>query len=229
MKKLLAIVVALTMVLALSVSVFAVEGSVDVLLVVQEQGSWQTTTSAPVTINAPGVYTFNISGLSFDGANLTVLYIKDKAAYDDDSFTGPSSISDVTIYTKSIKINGEAVALTDGYLTGVNDNGVLDICWHNIWADNFMPTPSGTVTDIEVVIEVVNEGEAPSAAPVEDGTAADNNTVTPEAPAASNDAPAAAPSAAPSAAPAAAPNTGIALAVVPAVMALAAVAVSKKR
>ena len=59
-------------------------------------------------------------------------------------------------------------------------------------------------------------------APVEDGTAADNNTVEPEAPAAEPEAPAAEP------APAPAPATGLALAVVPAVMALAAVAVSKK-
>ena len=51
-----------------------------------------------------------------------------------------------------------------------------------------------------------------SAAPVEDGTSADNNTVVPEAPATAPTAPA----------------TGLALAVLPAVMALAAVTVTKK-
>ena len=230
MKKLLAIVVALTMVFALSVSVFAIEGSDEFKLTVGESETWVNHLSDAVKVDGPGVYTLTISGLKFDGANMTVLYLKDAAGADADanggSYDGPSTLKGATIYTKSIKINGEAVALTDGYPTGTTDNGIYDICWHNIWGNNYMPTPSGTVTDIEVVIEVVNEGDAPGsapvaeeAAPVEDGTAADNNTVEPETPVANS---------APAASTSTAPATGLSLAIVPAVMALAAVAVSKK-
>ena len=230
MNKLIAIVVALTMVMALSLGVYAFEGSQEVVLVVQEQGSWATTTSEPVTINAPGEYTFTISGLSFDGANLTVLYVKDKAAYDaGDDFTGTSNLSGFTCLTKSIKINGEAVELTEGYRTGLTDAGVFDICWHNIWDTNYMPTPTGTVTDIEVVIEIV-DAEGGASAPAEDpaagdGTAEDNNTVEPDTTTSSNEDTTPAPAPSTSTAPA----TGLTLAVVPAIMALAAVAVSKKR
>ncbi len=237
MKKVLAIVVALAMVMALAVPAFALEGSQDLVLVTQEQGSWQSFVSDRVTVNAAGEYTFTLSGMSFDGANMTVLYIKDADAVEVEqgggTYEGTNNLTGATILTKSVKINGEEVALTEGYRTGTADSGLIDICWFNIWDTSFMDAPSGTVTDIEVTVEVVDadaaaaeepaaeepaaeepaaeepaaeEPEAPAAddasAPVEDGTAADNNTV--------------------------APSTGLVFAVIPAVVALAAVAVSKK-
>lgn len=219
MKKILAVVLALAMVMALSLSVSAIEGSQDVVLCVQDNVSWQTHVSDPVTIDGAGVYTVSISGLNFDSSAVTVIYVKDATAVaEGDNFTGTSGISGLSIYTKSLKINGAEVALRDGYATGLTDAGVFDVCWVNIWAETFADLPAGTINDIEVVLEITDEGAAPSAdaaAPVEDGTAADNNTVEPAA-------------TAPAATTSEAPKTGIAIAVVPAVMALAAVAVTKK-
>lgn len=242
MKKLLAIVTALVMVCALSVSVFAIEGSQDLVLCTQDNVSWQTHVSDRVTVDGAGEYTFTLSGLSFDGSAMTVLYVKDANAVDVEvaggTYDGANGLTGMTILTKSVKINGTEVALTDGYVTGTNpDSGLIDICWYNIWATSFMDAPAGTVNDIEVVLEVVDEnGEAAPAeaeeAPAETEEAAPAEAE--EAPAEAEEAPAeAAPAETAEEAPAAtetakAPSTGIALAVIPAVMALAAAAVSKK-
>ncbi len=212
MKKIFAVVVAIAMVMALSVPAFAIEGSQDLVLVTQDNVSWQTHVSDKVTVNGAGEYTFTLSGLSFDGAAMTVLYIKDANAVEVESaggtYDGTNGLTGATILTKSLKINGEEVALTDGYVTGVNESsGLIDICWYNIWASSFMDAPSGTVTDIEVVVEVVDAAEAAEAPAAEEAPAAD------AAPADT----------------AAAPETGIALAVVPAVVALAAAVISKRR
>lgn len=206
MKKIFAVVVAIAMVMALSVPAFAFEGSQDVVLVVYEQATWSNIVSDPVTINAPGEYTFKLSGLSVDSAQVATIYIKDATAVaEGDSFTGTSNLSDLTVLTKSIKINGEEVALTEGYGTGLTDAGVLDIGWYNIWWKNFIELPTGTITDVEVVVEVVDAAAA-------------------EAPAAEE-----APAETAPAETAEAPETGIALAVVPAVIALAAAVISKRR
>ncbi len=206
MKKIFAVVVAIAMVMALAVPAFAFEGSQDVVLVVYEQATWSNIVSDPVTINAPGEYTFKLSGLSVDSAQVATIYIKDATAVaEGDSFTGTSNLSDLTVLTKSIKINGEEVALTEGYGTGLTDAGVLDIGWYNIWWKNFIELPTGTITDVEVVVEVVDAAAA-------------------EAPAAEE-----APAETAPAETAEAPETGIALAVVPAVIALAAAVISKRR
>lgn len=207
MKKIFAVVVAIAMVMALAVPAFAFEGSQDVVLVVYEQATWSNIVSDPVTINAPGEYTFKLSGLSVDSAQVATIYIKDATAVaEGDSFTGTSNLSDLSVLTKSIKINGEEVALTEGYGTGLTDAGVLDIGWYNIWWKNFIELPAGTITDVEVVVEVVDTAAA-AEAPAAEETAAET------APAET----------------AAAPETGIALAVVPAVVALAAAVISKRR
>lgn len=234
MKKLLAIVTALVMVCALSVSVFAIEGSQDLVLCTQDNVSWQTHVSDRVTVDGAGEYTFTLSGLSFDGSAMTVLYVKDADAVDVEvaggTYDGANGLTGMTILTKSVKINGTEVALTDGYVTGTNpDSGLIDICWYNIWATSFMDAPTGTVNDIEVVLEVVDENGEAAPAEAEEAPAEAE-----EAPAEAEEAPAeAAPAETAEEAPAAtetakAPSTGIALAVIPAVMALAAAAVSKK-
>ena len=176
-----------------------------------------------MTVNGAGEYTLTLSGLSFDGGAMTVLYIKDANAVDVEvaggTYDGANTLTGAKILTKSVKINGADVALTDGYVTGVNpDSGLIDICWYNIWASSFMDAPTGTVTDIEVVIEVV-EDDGAEAAPAE--TEAETPAAEAEAPAAEAEAPAASTETK-------APSTGIALAVIPAVVAMAAVAVSKK-
>ncbi len=233
MKKILAIVAAAAMIMALCVNVFAIEGSQDLVLVTQDNASWQNHISDRVTVNAAGEYTFTLSGLNFSGSAMTVLYIKDANAVEVENgggtYDGANGLTGMTILTKSIKINGTEVALTDGYVTGVNpDSGLIDICWYNIWADSFMDTPAGTVTDIEVTIEVVDgdgaAAEEPAEAEAEEAAAEPEATA--EAPAEA-EAPADETSAE---APAEtkAPATGVAVAVIPAVMALAAVCVSKK-
>lgn len=228
MRKLLAIATALVMVMALSVSVFAIEGSQDLVLCTQDSSSWQTQVSDRVTVNAAGEYTFTLSGLNFDGSAMNVLYIKDANAVDAEiagnTYDGTNGLTGMTILTKSVKINGTEVALTDGYLTGVSpDSGLIDICWYNIWATSYMDAPTGTVTDIEVVIEVVDGENA--AAPAETTEAAPAET-TEAAPAETTEAAPAETSSTEAAAKA--PSTGLALAVVPAVMALGAAFVSKK-
>lgn len=225
MKKIVSVMIAVMMVLALSVSAFAIDGTQDLVLVVQDSSSWQTQYSDRVTIDGPGEYTFTLSGLSIDGPTMTVLYIKDADAVETEvaggTYEGAATISGATILTKSVKINGEEVSLTEGYPTGVGESGLVDICWLNIWASSYMDLPSGIVTDIEVVLEVVDAdaAEAPtetaetettesSAAVVTEDPATGETETTPVAEA---------------------PSTGIALAVIPAIMALGAVCVSKKR
>lgn len=237
MKKIFAIVVALTMVFALSISVFAVEGSDEFKLTVGESETWVNKLSDAVTISGIGVYTFTISGLSFDGANMTVLYLKDAAGADADanggSYDGPSTLTGATIYTKSIKINGERVALSEGYPTGTTDAGIYDICWFNIWGNSYFEAYNGTVNDIEVVIEVVNEGDPPSAEAeggpnpenVDFGIDETDMVLEEEAKQPTYDENG---NPMEGSGTSTAPKTGIALAVVPAVMALAAVAVTKK-
>ena len=233
MKKLLAIVTALVMVCALSVSVFAIEGSQDLVLCTQDNVSWQTHVSDRVTVDGAGEYTFTLSGLSFDGSAMTVLYVKDADAVGG-TYDGANGLTGMTILTKSVKINGTEVALTDGYVTGTNpDSGLIDICWYNIWATSFMDAPTGTVNDIEVVLEVVDENGEAAPAEAEEAPAETEEAAPAEAeeaaPAEAEEAPAETAEEAPAATETAkAPSTGIALAVIPAVMALAAAAVSKK-
>ena len=225
MKKLFAILLALVMVCTLSLSAVAFEGSQDIVLVTQEQGSWQSFTSDPVTISGPGEYTLSLTGMDFDGSVMTVLYIKDATAVaEGDAFTGTSNLSGFTCLTKSIKINGTEVALTDGYRTGLTDTGVFDIAWFNIWDVSYMDAPTGKVNDIEVVIEIVDADA--EAAPEAESEAAPEETET--APEATETAPETTAPAAEAETTATAPSTGIALAVIPAVVAMAAAVVSKK-
>lgn len=232
MKKILAVIVSLAMVMALSANVFAIEGSQDLVLVTQDNVSWQSHVGERVTVNGAGEYTFTLSGLNFDGSAMTVLYIKDADAVDVEvaggTYDGTNGLTGMTILTKSLKINGTEVALTEGYSTGINaDSGLIDICWYNIWATSFMDAPTGTVNDIEVVVEVV-DGDGAAAAADESAAEAEAEAAPADAeePAASEpetDSSSSAP-----AESTAAPSTGIALAVVPAAIALAAAFVSKK-
>ena len=145
--------------------------------------------------------------MNIDSSKVATIYIKDATAVaEGDSFTGTSNLSDLTVLTKSIKINGEEVALTEGYGTGLTDEGVLDIGWYNVWWKNFIELPDGAITDVEVVVEVVDAAAA-AEAPADDAAPAEPT----EADTAES------------------PETGLALAVIPAVVALAAAVVSKRR
>lgn len=216
MKKLFAVLVAVILVAAMSVPVFAFEGSVDVSLYAGNSANWQTVSSDPVTVNADGTYTVKLSDISIDPETLTVLYLKDVLVEADGEGHPSSDVpADIQILTKSMKINGSEIALDDGYPTGLNGSGAFDVCWYNIWASSYFSTLGmSTITDVEVVFEIVTDG---AAAPEADTTPATD---------AASETPAAAGETTP--APSTAPSTGIAFAVLPAVVALAATVFSKK-
>ncbi|MBQ8623692.1 MAG: hypothetical protein IJ424_04850 [Oscillospiraceae bacterium] len=225
MKKILTFVLALTMTLALAVSASAFSGSADVALHFGNDVNWVTVASEAVTIDGPGEYTFTLTDVNRDAFNMTVLYIKDVAVEAQEA-TVSNLPSDIEIITKSLKINGEEIALDEGYPTTLNENGVFDVCYYNIWATSYFKTLGmEIINDIEVVIEIKGgEAEAPAAdeAPADEAPADEAPADTTE------DAPADDATEAPvdDEAPA---DTGLAFAVIPAVVALAAAVLSKKR
>ncbi len=218
MKKLLTLVLALALALSLAVSVSAFEGSAELALHFGNDVTWVTVASDPVVVDGPGEYTFTLTGVDRDAFNMTVLYVKD-VAVEAQTATTTNLPSDIEIITKSLKINGEEIALDEGYLTTLNEAGAFDVCYYNIWATSYFSTLGmEIINDIEVVIEIKGgEAEAPAEeAPVEDAPAV-------EAPAEdTTDAPADDATEAPA-------ETGLSLAIVPMLVAAIAVIASKRR
>ena len=211
MKKILALVLALSLTIAMTVSVSAFEGSAEIALYVGNSVDWTFYHGDPVTVDGPGEYTFTFNGVGQDAENFTVVFIKDMAVENQEA-TASNLPSDIEIITKSLKINGVEIELTEGYPTTLNESGVFDVCYFNIWATSYFDNLGlGMVDTVEVTVEIkVPETEE---APAEDTTTeAPAEDTTEEAPA--DEEPA---------------DTGLALAVVPAIVALAAVALSKKR
>lgn len=221
MKKIISLALAAIMVLCLSVSVFAdYDPAVEIGLFLGDPDNGGWTAMDTVTVDKPGTYT-----LTWEGDAKALNWILIRTVEQNATTSIPAG---TVIKTTSVKVDG--VDLTFGGSTEFNSKtefgGTFEVQYfvHAIGVDNCDNEPAtGSKVEVTFVVDPDNapaETEAPAedeapAAPVEDGTAADNNTVEPETPAA---------------APApAAPATGLALAVVPAVMALAAAAVSKKR
>ena len=237
MKKILAIAVAVMMVMALTVSVFAEE-------VIYSLGEKDTLGQhlETVTIGGGGVLpaddpdgvgsriatnwvngsTFDaiLAAIKTDGAVVRITYTGTIKAIGYQSSYGTESFVNVTDVTE---VDGKNVAIIPcaDIAAAAPDvmNGGYDWC-------NFMVTQDGEVTLLafEVVTgyeaaPAADEAAADDAAPADDAAAdAPADDAAAEAPAA-DEAPAA---------EAAAPSTGLALAVIPAVVAMAAVAVSKK-
>lgn len=224
MKKIIAVVVALTMVMALSVSAFALEGTIDVALFVCDNVNWATVHGDPVTINGAGDYTVSITGLNVGPKSFASVYIKDMAAYADES---ASDISDFVLSVKSCKINGVEVEVTDGWRNTRDHDGQLDACFVNMWDEAYyIAIPDETVKEIEFVFNITDAD-----APADESENTPEPETTPE-PEATTEPDAAKPettSNPEATSETTAPKTGLALAVVPAVMALAAAAVTKKR
>lgn len=217
MKKLLTIVLALALSLSLAVSVSAFEGSAEISIYLGNDVDWVTVNGTTVTVDGPGEYTLTLTGVARDAANMTVLYIKD-AAVEAQTATSTNLPSDIEIVTKSLKINGEEIALEEGYLTTLNDAGAFDVCYYNIWATSYFKTLGmGEINDIEVVFEIVAAGaeEAPAEETTTEAPAEGTTTEAPkeEAPK-TDDAPA---------------ETGLSLAVIPMLVAAVAVVASKRR
>lgn len=226
MKKVIAILAAFILCVSMAVSVSAFEGSADIAMYAQNNADWSVVASDPVTVNADGEYTLKLEGLSIAPDTLTVIYIKDTAVVAEET-TKSNLPADITILTKSLKINGNEIALTEGYPTTLTDAGALDICWYNIWATSYFSTEGmDTITDVEVTFEVVS-----AAATSEPAETAETEAPAEEAPAdapdAADDTAEAAPAPADEASEPA--DTGIVLALAPMAIAACAVIISKKR
>ena len=127
-------------------------GTVNAALYVGENVTWVTAASDAQAISTTGEYTFKIEDLAIAPTALTVIYVKD-ADVEAKTTTETAINADTQVLTKSIKINGEEVALTDGYLTGLK-NGVLDLCWYNIWETNFVSVDGiEEINSVEVTVE----------------------------------------------------------------------------
>lgn len=224
MKKILAIALAAVLMMSvLAVSAFAV----DTTVMLEVGPSIDSLTdSERVDIAKSGTYTIKVeSAAPIDGiASSTFMSIKIASGNVSQNTALPNG---TTITLKSVKLGGTEVAVKADQATYTVQNGTLDFMLKFMdWGFNANvfegELPNGFTT-VEVTIEVVNPESGAEDAPA---TPAENDT--PAAPA-ENDAPAAPETnEAPAPATPAAPATGLALAVVPAVMALAAVAVSKK-
>lgn len=218
MKKIIAIFVSIVLCVSLAVSVSAFEGSADIALYAGNSANWTTASSDPVTINADGEYTLKLEGLSITPDTATVIYIKDSAVEAGEKEKSDLS-ADITILTKSLKINGKEIALTEGYPTTLTDAGVFDVCWYNIWATSYFAFEGmDPITDIEVTFEVVSAAAPAETVPDDTAAPADNaaeDTAEPApAPAADTSTPA---------------DTGIVLALAPMAIAACAVVISKRR
>lgn len=219
MKKIIAIFVAALLLISMTVSVSAFEGSADIALYAGNSANWTTASSTPVTVNADGEYTLKLEGLSIAPDTLTVIYIKD-AAVEAQEKEKSDLAPDITILTKSLKINGKEITLTDGYPTTLTDAGTFDVCWYNIWATSYFAVEGmDAITDIEVTFEVVSAAEPAEAVPDDaapapaDNAAEDTSEAAP-APADDTSTPA---------------DTGIVLALAPMAIAACAAVISKRK
>ena len=217
MKKILSIAIAAVMILCLSVSVFA-DYDEPVTLGLYA-GGWGDVGS--VVVDKPGTYSITASKIDSNDW----IIVKNTAGE-----TTPTSIpAGTVIRTTELKVNGTVVTFEGGndyfdYTVGAN--GEIEIKYWlqpGFGGHDYIVDRPENITSVEVTFVV--DPDAVSAEPEAPATDVEPE---PEAPTAEPEAPAAEPAPAPEAPAATAPATGIVLAVVPAVMALAAVAVSKK-
>lgn len=235
MKKILAIALALVMVFALTVSVFAEEvvykmADTDTLGQLLEDVAIGDGT--PITIDhdeygvgariatnwVGGGATWNaiLDAVKVDGAVLKLTYTGTITGIGFQTDAGGDEFTPVTDVTVVDGKNVAIIPCADIVANAPNATSGDFGGW-----GNFIAQFEGEIAFYG--LEFVTGYEAPAAAPEADAEPEETDAEPePEAPAAEPEAPAAEP------APAPAPATGIALAVVPAVMALAAVAVSKK-
>ena len=229
MKKLLAIAMAVVMVFALSVSVFA-EDVVYTMTTTQGQGMESSDLAGGAAfstgdngdnyariatnwVNGGATYGEILAAVQTSGAVIRLTYTGTVTTIGFQTEQGSYEMVDVTDVTevdgKNVAIIPCADIVAAAPVAVANDN----VGWGNFMVDY---TEGGMLYGFEIVTGYEAAAPADDAVevPVDDAV---------EAPAAEE-----APAEAPAPAPAPAPATGLALAVVPAVMALAAVAVSKK-
>lgn len=195
----------------------------ETALYVGENVTWTTAHSDSVYVKIGGEYTYSISGLDIAPEALTVIYIKDVAVENKEATE--SDIDPVKVTFKSVKINGNEVAVMEGAPDSLNDSGAFDLAIYNIWGDSFIELPEETIESVELVV-AVEEGVA------EDPEETDPEETDPE----ETDPEATEPETTTGAAgsvndPTDDKNqpTGLVIAVVPAAVAAVAVVISKKR
>ncbi|MGN0617968.1 MAG: LPXTG cell wall anchor domain-containing protein [Ruminiclostridium sp.] len=141
-------------------------GTVNAALYVGESVTWVTASSDKQAISTTGEYTFKLDGLAIAPSALTVIYVKD-ADVEGGSASATNINADTQIITKSVKINGTEVALTEGYNTELA-KGVLDVCWYNIWATHYISIDGiDEINSVEVTVEFA-AGAPAEEAPAED-------------------------------------------------------------
>lgn len=228
MKKIVSIILALAMVMALAAPAFAADEYTATLGFADGSWSKQIWDDATVTITGDGQYSIE-TDLAAGASGIQVFVIDLKGLN--------AAVPEATVVLDSIEVDGapvefDASKILYGDLEG---NGNLRIEIYNEFgagtASNSPLTAAafsvGSTLKVTFTVSGTGVAAAPAddaAAPVEDGTAADNNAVEPETTTSSNEDTTAAPAPATTA-----PKTGLALAVVPMVIAAAAAAVSKKR
>lgn len=244
MKKILAVLVSISMVLCLAAPVFAEESAEFGLYV----GTWDAGAPSLATITVtdqPAQYSITNES-AFSGSGLIDMIVFKTPS-------GSSGLKNVKLKTVSITVDGVELTPVDGdtWEYTSDDNGNFEIIYKGGWTtDNNraeVPADLEYTKDSKLTITFIvdpdnydaSAAETNETAPEAETTAPEAETPAPEAETTAPEAETTAPSAeaeapAPEAeatAPApetAAPATGIALCVIPAVVALGAVAVSKK-
>ncbi|MDE6725735.1 MAG: hypothetical protein K2J79_09035 [Ruminiclostridium sp.] len=206
----------------------ATEG-LETALYVGNSVDWNIVSSESVFVAIGNEYTYSVSGLDIAPDKLTVIYIKDVAVENKEA--EKSDIDPVKVTVTSLKINGNEVAVKEGVPTGLNENGVFDIAYFNTWGDSFIDLPEENINSVEITVKVEKADPAPVDTEATDPEATDPEATDPEA-TNPEDTSAAAAGTGDSTPTGTGDNnqpTGIAIAIVPAVIAAAGVIVAKKR
>ena len=204
----------------------------ETALYVGNNVDWAIVNSESVFVAIDNEYTYSISDLDIAPDNLTVIYIKDVAVENEEATS--SDIDPVKVTVTSLKINGTEVAVKEGVPTGLNKDGVFDIAFYNIWGDSFIDLPEENINSVEISVKVEKaDAEVPAESTpadttdpdaTEDPDATDETTTADDAVAGTGEG-----TGTPTGTGDNNQPTGIAIAVVPAVIAAAGVIVAKKR
>lgn len=212
MKKILSIVLALTMVLALAVPVFAAEE--HTAFVMFTTSSWNPSAMSAadhnsVTITGDGTYTIETDQLA--GATDALVFCVDIIGLHADYPNATAVLDSIEVDGEAVEFNADAVIYGD-----IEENGNLRIEIRNEYGETKDSVIAGYAFSVESTLKVtftvsgMSAEEAPST-DVAEGDVVEETTETVEEP------------------EAASPDTGLSLALVPAIVAMVAVAVSKKR
>ena len=227
MKKIVSIILALTMVMALAVPAFAADEYTAFIMFATS--SWypsamEAADHNSVTITGDGTYTIETDQLA--GSSDALVFCIDIVDILADHPDVSAVLDSIEVDGKAVEFNADAVLYGD--IEVDNDNYRIEI--RNEYGETKDTVLKGYAFSIGTTLKVtftvsgLGGGEASDGADetAADGAAADSNTAEPNTTAPSGENTASTPDTT-------SPDTGIALAVIPTVMALAVVGVFKKR